>query len=114
MNGIDHEKQIQPFKAITEIDFCAWLSQAAPGEILEYHKGLLCLDRGGFETDRNNKLSHTLNLLANRAYDLAERGFVHLVQRRIGPDTFSYLAIARPLPQGKAVDSTTLLSEVAA
>ena len=27
---------------------------------------------------------------------LAERGFVHLVQRRLAPDQFLYLAIARP------------------
>ena len=112
MNGIGHAKQIHPFKPITEIALCSWLSQAAPGETLEYHRGLLCMDRGGFDTAQKNARSHTLNLLANRAYDLAERGFVHLVQRRIGPDTFSYRAIARPLPQGKAVDSTTLLSRV--
>lgn len=110
----NHTQQIALQPRVNEIDFCAWLSQAAPGEILEYHKGLLCLDRGGFETDRNNKLSQTLNQVANRAYDLAEKGFVHLVQRRLGPDTFSYMAIARPVPEGKTVDFTTLMLEEAA
>ncbi len=32
---------MSPLSPITEIDFCAWLSQAAPGEALEYHRGFL-------------------------------------------------------------------------
>ena len=114
MNGIGSTIHFPPFKAITEIDLCAWLGLAEPGEALEYHRGFLGLDRGGSETERENTRSHALNDVANRAYDLTERGFVHLVQSRLGPDTFSYLAIARPLPEGKAMDFTTLMSEEAA
>ena len=29
---------------VTEIDLCAWLSQAAPADALEYHRGFLVLD----------------------------------------------------------------------
>ena len=29
---------------VTEIDLCAWLSQAAPQDALEYHRGFLVLD----------------------------------------------------------------------
>lgn len=29
---------------LTEIDLCGWIGQAAPGDILEYHRGFLALD----------------------------------------------------------------------
>ena len=99
---------------ITEIEFCGWLGQAEPGDVLEYHRGFLVVDLTPFGkpmcSDARADLAHT----SARAYDLAERGFVHLVQRRIGPDHFSYLAIARSLPEGKALDSSTLMTEEAA
>ena len=99
---------------ITEIELCAWLGQAAPSDDLEYHRGFLVVDLAPFggplSSEARSELSHT----SSRAYDLAERGFVHLVQRRLGPDSFSYLAIVRPLPQGRAMDFSTLMTEEAA
>ena len=99
---------------ITEVAFCAWVSQAAPGDVLEYHRGFLVVDLAPFGgpicSDARLELART----SARAYDLGERGFVHLVQRRVGPDSFSYLAIARPPPRGKALDCSTLMTEEAA
>ena len=104
-----------PFhRRITEIDFCAWASQAEPGDVLEYHRGFLVVDLTPFGGPLCSEARSELARTSARAYDLAERGFVHLVQRRVGPDTFSYLAIARPLPQGKALDFSTLMTEEAA
>ena len=99
---------------ISEIGFCSWLAQAAPGDLLEYHRGFLCLDRGGFGATLKSDCSRTLNIVAKRAFDLAERGFVHLVQRRLGADSFSYLAIARPRPDRTPISFETLMSEEAA
>jgi hypothetical protein len=31
-------------KPIKEIEFCGWIGQAAPGDILQYHRGHLALD----------------------------------------------------------------------
>ena len=104
----DHHQALNP------TTFSAWLAQAAPGEALEYHRGFLCHDRGRPGPAPKSRRSQALNLLADHVYDLAERGFVHLVQRRIDTDTFSYLAIARPTPQGKALDFSTLMTEEAA
>jgi len=101
-------------QVLNEITFSAWLAQAAPGEALEYHRGFLCHDRGGPAPAPQTRRSQALNLLADHVYDLAERGFVHLVQRRIDTNTFSYLAIARPTPQGKVLDFSTLMTEEAA
>jgi hypothetical protein len=100
--------------SINEIELCAWLRQAEPGDALEYHQGFLVVDLTPFGGHMTSEARSELTRTSARAYDLAERGFVHLVQRRLAPDSFSYLAIARPLPQGKAMDFSTLMTEEAA
>lgn len=82
---------------IGEIEFLGWLGQAEPGDMLTYHRGLLAADRV-----HSSELGH----LASRAFRLAETSLIHLVQRRHGPNDFSYLAIARP----KAREAGTSLS----
>jgi len=99
---------------VTEIEFCSWLGQAAPGDALEYHRGFLVVDLTPFGGPMSSEARSELARTSARAYSLAERGFVHLVQRRVGPDNFSYLALARPLPQGKTLDFSTLMTEEAA
>ena len=37
----------RPRPSISEIELCAWVAQAAPGAVLEYHRGYLALDRTG-------------------------------------------------------------------
>ena len=39
--------RIQPPR-LSEIELCAWIAQAEPGAILEYHRGFLALDRTAF------------------------------------------------------------------
>jgi len=76
-----------------EVDaFRAWLQRAEPGACLEYHRGLLSLDRSP-ESDLPEARRRTLSRVANLALEAADRGRVHLVQRRNGPFDFSYLAI---------------------
>ena len=45
---------------------------------------------------------------------LADNGLIHLVQRRLGPDRFSYRAIARPHSGPTPIPFATLMSEEAA
>ena len=97
---------------MSEIDLCAWLSQAAPNDALEYHRGFLVLDidpriSGLAKADRLELIQ-----LASRARWAAEKQLVHLVQRRLGENRFSYLAIARPRPETPSL-SSLLLAEVA-
>ena len=85
-------------RPLTEIDLAAWIGQAAPGDILEYHRGFLALDSfaiGSVLDDRDRK---ELSRVASRAMWAAEQGLVHLVQRRNGDGDFSNLAVARPRP----------------
>lgn len=85
---------------ISEIELCAWVAQAAPGAVLEYHRGYLALDRTGFGHLGNTPARAALGLLGARAHDLAERGLVHLVQQRHGPEDYSYFAVARARGKG--------------
>ena len=83
---------------LTDVEFCAWLGQAGPGERVEYHRGFLVVDvaRGSStlpEPDRNE-----LVRLGRRAMRASQHGFVDLVQRRHAAECFSYLAVARARP----------------
>ena len=96
---------------LTDIVFCGWLGQAAPGDVLEYHRGFLALDCGP-QTERMSACERIEIIgLARCVFRAAENGFVHLVQRRNGENDFSYLAIARPWPRN-AVSPATLIGRI--
>jgi hypothetical protein len=83
---------------VHDLAFFAWVAQAAPGETLVYHRGFLGIDIGpGIsrfgEPDRRRLLG-----LAQAALSAFEAGLVHLVQVRLEPDRFAYLAVARRKP----------------
>jgi hypothetical protein len=99
---------------VTEIQFCSWLAQAAPGDVIKYHQGFLAIDLTPFGNPMNSETRAELARTGARAYDLAERGFVHLAQRRIGVGSFAYLAIARPRSGRTPIPFETLMSEEAA
>jgi hypothetical protein len=106
--------RIQPPR-LSEIELCAWIAQAEPGTVLEYHRGFLALDRTAFGRFADTPARAELALLGSRAHDLAERGLVHLVQLRRGPEDYSYLAIARPRRKGALPDfATQTITEEAA
>lgn len=99
-------------KLVSEIDLCAWLSQAAPSEVLEYHRGFLIVDIDARMSGLANHDRLALIQVARRAMWAADRHLLHLVQRRLGPDRFSYLAIARPRSKTPSL-SSLLLAEAA-
>lgn len=99
---------------LSEIELCGWVSQAEAGETIEYHRGFLSVDRTSHGQPMTSEQRGDLIRLADRAMRLAEQGLLHLVQRRLGPDTFSYLAVARPRPADAAASIATLFPEEAA
>ena len=100
---------------ISEIEFCGWVGQAVPGDRLEYHRGFLVLDAFPVISKLADPDRKCLAMLGARAFWAAEAGLVHLVQERIGPDHFAYIAVARPKPKAAAVSlSALLLQEIAA
>ena len=100
---------------LTEIEFCGWVGQAVPGDRLEYHRGFLVLDAFPVVSKLADLDRKRLALLGARAFWAAEAGLVHLVQERIGPDHFAYIAVARSKPKAAAVSlSALLLTDIAA
>ena len=95
----------------TEIDLLAWLGQAAAGDVLEYHQGFLALDRSSKGDAFKERDRAALGRLASLAMRLAEHGFVHLLQRRVGSERFSYLAITRPRVVSIPLSISTLIPE---
>jgi hypothetical protein len=77
-----------------DLALCAWVGSATPGATFEYYRGDLALDRTRFGRFGNTPARAALALVAGWALELAERGFVHLVQRRHGPHDYSYHVVA--------------------
>ena len=95
--------------ALDEIGLSAWIAQAEPGETLVYHRGFLAVDATSVISKLPAEQQRTLRLVASAALRAAEQGLVHLVQARIGPDQFAYIAVARPKPKAAAVSLSALL-----
>ena len=55
-------------KPIKEIEFCGWIGQAAPGDVLQYHRGHLALDvtTQGTRLPERERSSALLSLGMNR------------------------------------------------
>lgn len=93
--------EMAPFKAapvepvVDARVFGAWLRRARAGDAFEYHRGLLTADRTAFGQVADEATRKALDRLADMALRLAAEGRVHLLQRRLAPGAFSYLAVAR-------------------
>lgn len=96
-------------RPLTEIEFCAWVAQALPGDRLEYHRGFLVLDTFKAVSLLPDDRRMELTRLASRAFWAAEQGLVHLVQAREEPNRFAYIAVARPKPKAAADSLSRLL-----
>ena len=100
---------VRASRPLSEIEFAAWVAQAAPGDRLEYHRGFLVLDIFPVFSGLSDAARAELSRLGSRAFWAAEQGLVHLVQQRIAPDQFAYIAVARPKPKAAAVSLSELL-----
>jgi hypothetical protein len=76
-----------------------------PGAALEYHRGLLVLDRSP-ASELKDEERRVVARLADAALQAAEEGRVHLVQRRNGAFDFSYVAIKAASAHGKRAASS--------
>ena len=86
-------------KPITEEALCDWIATAVTGERLQYHQGLLLLDRSLANSSLPSKERQRINAVARRAWRACELGLVHLVSQRLEPFVFRYIAIrSRMIP----------------
>ena len=92
-----------PIRPLTVGRFWSWLARSEPGAALEYHRGLLILDRSP-ASELGEDERRTVAKIADAAFRAPPRtGCVHLVQRRNGPFDFSYVAIKAAPARGKRV-----------
>jgi hypothetical protein len=79
----------------TAKDFRSWLASARAGDRFAYYFGFLAL---GTDLDGRRLPEPACRdalVVARAAWAAADRGLVHLVQRRLGENRFEYLAVAR-------------------
>lgn len=94
---------------LTDVELYAWIAQAETGAQLEYHRGFLGIDVTPVISTLPGPKRRLLADLGQAALGAFEKGLVHLVQERVGPDRFAYIAVARPKPKAAAVSLSALL-----
>ena len=86
--------------ALTENSLCDRFPDAKPGDALTYHIGMLARDRDKVATTLSPERRDDLELVARRAWAMAEAGLCHLLQRRMHTECFAYVLIVRPRHKG--------------
>lgn len=84
---------------LTENGLCDRFADAAPGEVIVYHVGLLARDRDKVASELPPERREDLEVVARRVMAMAEAGLGHLLQRRVSPTRCAYLLVVcqRPL-----------------
>ena len=78
--------------------FDYWLAHGAPGSRFVYYTGFLGRDRFvvNWRDGRPHvRLVEPLHSLALKVMDACEQGYVTLVQHRIAPEVFEYIAVRK-------------------
>jgi hypothetical protein len=99
---------------VTELDLCAWIGQAAPGDSLQYFRGHLAMDRDLESGRLTEAQKRELAAVARRAWHASEHGLVHLLQRRHGEHDYGYIAVLRQRPANGSESLSALLLQEAA
>ena len=81
---------------VDEQDLRAWLARANAGDVLEYHHGVLAIDRLVHGSRLPDPDRRQLNRVASLLMTLAEAGHGYLLQRRHADGDYSYLFVNRP------------------
>jgi hypothetical protein len=95
--------------ALDDVGIAAWIACAQPGDELVYHRGFLAVDTASVVSKLTVERRRILRRVAEAALRAEKQGLVHLVQSRLGPDQFAYIAIARPKPKLPGTLSARLL-----
>jgi len=85
--------------ALSENGLCDRFTDAKPGEAITYHIGMLARDRDKVATTLPPEQRDELELVARRAWAMAEAGLCHLVQRRLDTECFGYVPRSKRMPR---------------
>jgi hypothetical protein len=78
---------------LTEAGLCDWIASALVGQSIQYHEGLLLLDRSAVASDLSTKDRTRVHSVARRAWIACELGLVHLFSMKVGDSHYRYIAI---------------------
>jgi hypothetical protein len=93
-----------PATPLTEATLCDWIATSLAGERIQYHQGLLLVDRSDANSPYPSKERQRIHAVAKRAWHACELGLVHLVSQRVEPFVFRYIAVrARMTPNASQV-----------
>jgi hypothetical protein len=73
----------------------AWLATAKSGDVIEYHRGVLAIDRLARGSRLGERNGQELNRVADLLFAMTGAGRGHLLQRRHGDGDYSYLFVLR-------------------
>lgn len=86
---------------VDEAELARWLATARRGDLLEYHRGVLAIDRLFYAGRPGGEHRRQLDRVANILLALAQEGGGHVLQRRHGDGDYSYIFV-----MGRAVSPT--------
>jgi hypothetical protein len=86
-------------RPIDEAAFTAWLQRAEAGERLTYWRGHLAIDASPLASRLRGDDRERLGRIGRLAWNMAQKGWLDLLQQRHGAGDFSYVAVRRrPVP----------------
>ena len=80
---------------MNDVDLCVWVADAKPGARIVYYTGHLSRDRLPHNDGYSEAVRRKIGELGNAAWMLGNEHWVHLVQRRVMPGCWEYIAIRR-------------------
>ena len=98
--------------ALTENGLCDRFADAAPGEAIVYHVGLLARDRDKVASELPPERRDDLEAIARRVMAMAEAGLGHLVQRRVAPMRCAYLLVVCHRPRSARSAAALALADL--
>ncbi|WP_137179182.1 hypothetical protein [Roseomonas sp. AR75] len=82
-------------RPLDEARFTAWLQRAEAGERLTYWRGHLAIDASPLASRLGGEDRLELDRVSRLAWNMAQQGWLDLLQQRHGAHDFSYVAVRR-------------------
>lgn len=82
-----------PPVALSETAFCDWIASAMVGQSIQYHEGLLLVDRSEAGSPLPTKERARLHAVARRAWIACELCLVHLFSLKVEEGHYRYIAV---------------------
>jgi len=102
-----------PPVALTEAGFCDWIASALVGQSIQYHEGLLLIDRSETGSSLPTRERARLHAVARRAWIACEMGLVHLFSLKLADGHYRYIAVRSASPLTPPEIRTRLRTAVA-